>query len=184
LSLFRDITYALRLLARQPRFRRTVIITMALGIGAPRPQLFSVTVRRLDEAAALVHRGPARRLKEPAAASRHVLVLSATRRILAWREQAQTVEEIAAVDAAYGTLSGLRQCRTDSCRQRDREYVSRHRRATCCRAHCSATPDELSPVVVFPESLWRERLGGDTGHHRPIHQLDGESRTVVGVLAR
>ena len=179
-GLIRDIAYALRLLARQPRFAALIIVTMALGIGAT-TALFSVTYGVLMKPL-------------PWSTADRLVVLKETRggqpprfgsfsnaAYLAWREQAQTVDEIAAWTPRTATLSGSGNAE----RIRAVNVTASLFRAIAARPVAGSLfgdADELSPVVVISESLWRERLGGDTGIIGRSIQLDGESRTVVGVL--
>jgi predicted permease len=184
-GLIQDITYAIRLLARQPRFAALIIATMTLGIGAT-TALFSVTYGVLMKPL-------------PWPAADRLIVLKETRggkpprfgsfsntAYLAWREQAQTVEEIGAWTPRTATLSGTGLSGSGTAERIRAVNVTaslfRILGARPVAGTVFGDTDELSPVVVVSESLWRERLGGDAGIIGRSIQLDGEPRTVVGVL--
>ena len=179
-GLWQDIRYAVRLLSRQRRFAALVIVTMALGIGAT-TALFSVTYGVLMKPL-------------PWPGADRLIVLKETRggrpprfgsfsntAYLAWREQAQTIEEIAAWTPRTATLTGA----GNPERIRAANVTASLFRAIGARPIAGALftdADELSPVVVISESVWRQRFGGEESLVGRTIQLDGEARTVVGVL--
>jgi putative ABC transport system permease protein len=90
-----DIWYSARLLRRQPRYALVVVLTMALGIGAT-TALFSVTYGVLvkplpwEDADELVV------LTETRGGNRPRFGSFSNAAFLAWREQASTIDDLAA----------------------------------------------------------------------------------------
>ena len=179
-GLRQDLKYALRMLRRQPRFAALVITTMALGIGAT-TTLFSVTYGVLIKPL-------------PWPAGDRLVTLNETRgghaprfgsfsnaAYLAWREDARTIDEIGAWTPRTLTLTGA----GDPERIRAVVVTASLLRAIGARPVAGAMfadNDELAPVVIVSESLWKQRLGATTDVIGRAIQLDGESRTIVGVL--
>jgi putative ABC transport system permease protein len=183
-GLGQDVRYAFRLLRRQPRFTLLASATMALGIAAT-TVLFSVTYGVLmkplpwDGADRLVV------LKETRGGRPPRFNAFSNAAYLAWREQATTIEGIAAWSQRTVTLTG----------QEEPERV----RVTAATASLftllEARPligtlfteaDEVAKngnVVVLSESLWRERYGADPGVLGRAVQFDGRPVTIVGVLS-
>jgi predicted permease len=182
-GLAHDVTYSLRLLRRQPRVALLVILTMALGISAT-TVLFSVTYGVLLKPLPWAHGDRLVLLQETrgGAAPRFGAMTNAA--FLAWREQAATIEGLAAWSPGVMTLTG----------------AGEPERLRVTAATASLFPvlgvrpligslfqerDELpagSRVVVLSERLWRQRLGTDAAILGRVLQLDGRPHTVVGVL--
>lgn len=182
--LIQDLRYAVRLLRRQPRYALVATLTMALGIGAT-TILFSVA-----------HGVLMKRL--PWANAERLVVLNETRggrpprfnafsnaAYLAWREQPSTIDSIAAWSTRTATLSEVG--------EPDRV------RLTVATASLFSTlgiqpllgslyqeRDEAATngsVIVLSESLWRQRFGANPSALGRTLKLDGETYTVVGVIA-
>ena len=176
-----DGRYAIRLLRRQPRFAALVVLTLALGIGAT-TALFSVTYGVLIKPL-------------PFSTADRLVVLKETRggrpprfgsfsntAYFAWREQAQTIEEIAAWTPRSATLTGT----GNPERIRAANVTASLFRAIGARPIRGALftdSDETAPVIVISEGLWRQRFGGDEQTIGKAIQVDGELRTIVGVLS-
>ncbi len=179
-----DVRYGFRLLRRQPRFTLLASATMALGIGAT-TVLFSVAYGVLmkplpwDGAERLVV------LKETRGGRPPRFNAFSNAAYVAWREQATTIDGIAAWSQRTVTLTG----------QGEPERI----RVTAATASLftllEARPligslftdaDEIAThgnVVVLGESLWRERYGADPGVLGRAVQFDGRPVAIVGVLA-
>src|SRR6266545_2627512 len=181
-GLAQALRYAFRLLRRQPRFTLLASVTMALGI-ASTTLLFSVTYGVLMKplpwpgADRLVLLQETRGGKPPRFKS------FSNAAYLAWREQAATIDDIAAWSEQTVTLAG----------QGDPERI----RITAATASLfpvlGARPligalfserDEINDanVVVISESLWRERFGAAPGVLGRSMLLDGHPHVIVGVL--
>lgn len=180
-GLFHDVRYAIRQLIRQPRFALLVIVTMALGVGAT-TALFSVTYGVLMKPL-------------PWPAAERLVILKETRggraprfgsfsntAYVAWREDAKLIDEIGAWTPRTATLTTGT---ANPERIRAANVTASLLRALGARPILGALfsdADELAPVIVLSESLWRQRLGGDDQIIGRSIQIDGEPRTVVAVI--
>jgi putative ABC transport system permease protein len=180
-GLAHDFRYAARLLRRQPRHSLVAILTMAVGI-AVTTVLFGVTYGVLMKPL-------------PWPSAERIAVIRETRggtpprfgdltnaAYLAWREEAATIEQVAAWSPRAVTLTGAG----------NPERI----RATAATASLFSVlgvrpligtffepKDETAPVVVLSERLWRERFGADPAVAGRSIQLDGAPHTIVGVLS-
>ena len=175
-----DGRYAIRLLRRQPRFAALVVLTLALGIGAT-TALFSVTYGVLIKPLPFPTGDRLVVLKETRGGRPPRFGSFSNTAYFAWREQAQTIEEIAAWTPRSATLTGagnperLRAANVTA-------SLFRAIGAQPMRGVLFTDNDETAPVIVISEGLWRQRFGGDEHAVGSVIQVDGESRTIVGVL--
>jgi putative ABC transport system permease protein len=181
-----DVRYSLRLLRRQARYAVLVILTMALSIGAT-TTLFSVTYGVLM-----------RPLPWPAAD--RLVVLKETRggraprfgdvtnaAYVAWRDDAKTIDGIAAWSLRTSTLTGAG----------DPERLRLVAATASLFPVLEAKPllgtvfqekDEAltaasgGSVIVLSERLWRQRFAADPSIVGHAITLDGTPYTIVGVL--
>ena len=179
-GLAQDVRYAARLLLRQPRHALLTIVTMALGIGAT-TILFSVTYGVLIRPLPWPHADRLVVLKETRGGSAPRFGAFTNTAYLAWREEAKTIENLAAWSQRLVTLSGTG----------DPERIRITAATASLFAAIGARPlagtlfeekDESSLVIVLSEGLWRQRFGGDPAVLGRLIRLDGEAYTVVGVL--
>jgi putative ABC transport system permease protein len=182
--LFRDVTLAWRNAFRRPGFTMLVVLTLALGIGvnsAVFALLDGVLLRPLP------YRDPARIVfLWQTFLSQNVLELEPTAfDYEAWRGL-RSISEIAMVRADTFTLTGD-----------DNPERVRGSRVTSSlmpllglapRLGRNFTPAEdlegTAPVAILSDGLWRRRFGADEGVLGRILQINGESRTIVGVMPR
>jgi len=184
LSLGRDVSLALRQLRRNPGFAGAVVATLALAIGANaavfavveavlvspppyrEPERLMFLWSNLDKAG--YQRGP---LSGP--------------ELVDFREQARSLEGIAAIWAASVTITG--------------EGEPEHLRVGLVTSNFFGVlgadlahgrtfePDEEGDgpprAVVLSDALWRRRFGGDPGIVGRAVRLDGTTVTVVGIAA-
>ena len=180
LGLAHDLRYAFRLLRRQPRFSLLVVLTVALGIGTT-TALFTVVHGVLLKPLPWPDGERLVVLKERRGGNLPRFGSFSNTAYLAWRDQPQTIDEIGAWAPRTVTLTGT----GNPERIRAMAVTASLLRATGARAIKGTLfddRDESSPVVVISESLWRTRFGADEALVGKSIQLDGESRTVVGVL--
>lgn len=176
-----DLRYAARLLARQPRASALVILTLALGIGVT-TALFSVTYGVLM-----------RPLPWPAAD--RIVTLQETRggrpprfgaftnaAYTAWREEARTIEGVAAWSRRAATLAG----------DGDPERIQIVSASASLFPLLGVSPiagslftaaDERDAVVLLSERLWRRRFHGDPAAIGRFVTLDGGPVRIAGVIA-
>jgi putative ABC transport system permease protein len=180
-TFFQDLRYGLRMLRKNPGFTFVAVLTLALGIGA-NTAIFSVVNAVLLRS--LPYREPDRLVMLSYYRAREGARLATGSFYLDWRDQAKAFEQIAAYyyDTADLTGSG------------EPERLS----AAAISANLFATlgvdpmlgraftPQEDTyggpPAVILSEGLWRRRFGGDPQVIGRAITLEGESRTVVGVM--
>ena len=178
-----DVRYALRLLRRQPRYALLATLTMALGIGAT-TTLFSVTYGVLMKPLPWPEGERLVLLKETRGGNPPRFNSFSNAAYLAWREQASTVEDIAAWSEQRVTLSDG----GDPTRVRvvaGTASLFKVLRARPLIGSLFEEDDEKGvngAVIVLSESLWRQRFGGDRGAIGRVVQLDRQPYTIVGVL--
>ena len=180
-ALAQDVRYAARLLRRRPRHALLTIVTMALGIGAT-TVLFGVTYGVLMKPLPWPNADRVVVLKETRGGSAPRFGDFTNAAYLAWREDAATLENLAAWSQRIVTLTG----------------TGEPERVRITAATASLFPvigarplvgsffdqkDETSPVAVLAERLWRQRFHADPAVLGTLVHLDGAAYTVVGVLA-
>jgi putative ABC transport system permease protein len=189
-TLWQDLRYAARTLARRPGFAAIVILTLALGIGA-NAAIFSVTSAVIlkplpfKEPDRLVHlwennkRGERYRRGQD---SGYIYVRPGT--LNDWRERAGSYESLSGYRWATMMLTGGERA----------EMVWGHRvadsffetlgvgaqlgRTFSAQDYRPSAP----PVVVLSNALWRDRYGADPNIVGRAISLDNVTYTVVGVM--
>jgi hypothetical protein len=179
-GLLQDIRYAARLLRRQPRHAVLTILTMALGIGAT-AVLFSVTYGVLIKPLAWPNADRVIVLKETRGGTPPRFGALTNAAYFAWREEARTIDHLAAWSQRLVTVSG----------------AGEPERIRITAATASLFPalgvrpligslfeqkDETSPVIVLSEGLWRQRFGANPAVLGTLIHVDGQPYAVVGVL--
>ena len=175
-----DIRYAVRMVLRQPRFASLVVCTVAAGIAAT-TTVFSVTYGVLVSPL-------------PWPDSHRLVVLKETRggrsprfgaftnaAYLAWREQASTIEEMAAWSSRSVILAGAGDP------ERIRVVAGSASLFGVLRARpligtLFTAKDEATRVVVLSEGIWRQRFGAGADVLGRSVALDGERFAIIGVL--
>ncbi len=182
-ELMNDAALALRALRRAPGFAAAALLTLALGIGAAaaifsvaygvllRPLPFPAAERLVEVSVDLTGTGAAYgSLSAPeyadlARESRAFAALGAWRvgdRTLGGDARPERVR-VASATASFFDVFGAR--------------------AAVGRAYGAAEDGPGGePVIVLSDALWRRRFGGDPAAVGRTVQLDGVTRTVVGVL--
>ncbi len=179
-GLLQDISYAVRLLHRQPRFALLAIATMALGIGAT-TLLFSVTYGVLMKPLPWPNADRMVVLKETRGGRSPRFGSFTNAAYLAWREEMTNIEEIAAWSQRDMTLTRA----GDPARIRVVFSTAGLFRGLGVRpllGSVFAERDETEHVLVISRSLWRERFGASPQTIGRIVQLDGQAYRITGVL--
>jgi putative ABC transport system permease protein len=189
-SLFQDLRYAARSLARSPGFTTVAILTLALGIGA-NTAIFSVVnavlLRPLpyNDADRLVHifgnvapgdsqAGPARRVPAMQVAD-----------LPALRAQTQTLSHVTFYLRFQVTLAGDGAIRLEGTRVSADTFAMLGGQPLLGRRF--EQKEELSgadAVVILSHALWQRRFGGAPGAVGQSLTLDGRAYTVIGVMPR
>src|SRR5262245_29513410 len=181
-EMFQDLRFGLRMLLKNPGFTFVAALTLALGIGA-NSAIFSVVNAVLLRS--LPYRDPDRLVL--LSQYRTIVEVDGTNgaNFLEWRDQAKAFEQIAAYTSAIADLTG-----SGEPERLNAGKVSADLFATLGVAPAlgrAFTPAECvdggEPVVILSDSLWRRRCGGDRQVIGRAITLEGQSRTVVGIMA-
>lgn len=183
-TLWQDTRYGARMLRKNPGFAAVVILTLALGIGA-NTAIFSVINTVLLKP--LPFKDPARLvfIWETDLKNRATKSPISSADFVDWKDQTRVFEQVAAWRFLYANLSGIDepervQGLTVSASflpllgapiQLGRTFLPEEEQA------------EHNKVVVLSNALWHRRFGGVPGIVGQKIDIDGESYTVVGVLA-
>jgi putative ABC transport system permease protein len=179
-SIWQDVRYALRGLARRPGFAVVVVATLTLGIGA-NAAIFSVVngvlLRPLPFAAPerlvqLDQQDPYWTVSEP--------------EFMDYRRDARVFERVAAYTGSDVSLTGSDEPeRVEAARVSDQFFstlgVAAARGRTFSRDE-EGPGSGPSPVIVISDGLWRRRFGADPGIVGRSVIVNNVPRTVVGVM--
>ena len=184
-SLVRDVRYASITLRRTPALTFTVLVTLALGVGAT-TAVFTVVHSVLLEPLPYPESAQLVRLWEehPGGQSPAGNRWLSLRTRLAWREKSVTLEDA----GAYGSYDYL-------VRQPDFEpsrlhggtvspSVFRLLRVSPAIGRFFVDGEDAAgspPVVVLSDRVWRDRFAADPGTVGRTLEIDGERRTIVGI---
>ncbi|MCI0486653.1 MAG: ABC transporter permease [Blastocatellia bacterium] len=184
-TLMQDLRYGARMLLKKPGFTFIAVLTLALGIGANTAIFSVVNAVLLDpfpypEQTRLVqihqHRPQVGVSEQP---------LHAGPEFLAYREQAGSFEQMAAVETVSRniTIGGQEPERVFGAKVSADFFTMLGVPPLVGRA---LLPDEQGAggrrSVVIGYGLWQRRTGCDPGVIDLVIELDGESYTVVGVM--
>ncbi|MGH7522885.1 MAG: ADOP family duplicated permease [Gemmatimonadales bacterium] len=178
--LWQDLRYAGRSLSRSPSFTIVAILTLALGIGATtaiftvvrsvllRPLPFRdserlVALEHMPEG--IFHAGPSMVESEYAAYRHDTRTLRNTTMYNVYPMSFVGAGEPVRLAGARVTPSFLGVLGV-------RPILGRDFR----------DDDAMAPVLLVSNALWRERFGGDTAAIGRSVEVDGERRTIIGVL--
>ncbi|HYM13569.1 MAG TPA: ABC transporter permease, partial [Bryobacterales bacterium] len=180
-TLFSDLRFTLRTLAKSPGFAAVAILTLALGLGA-NTAIFSFVDAVLLKP--LPYRDPGNILalweKRPDGGENGISSLN----FLDWRNQNTVFESIAAATGAPVTLSGRAQPELLNARLVSASYFDLFgSRAAFGRTFA---PDEDQPgkgqVAVLSARAWESLFGADPHLLGKTIRLDSKEYTVIGVL--
>jgi putative ABC transport system permease protein len=177
-----DLRYGVRLLRRSPGFALLTVAVLAIGIGAT-SGIFSVVDALLVRELPYQDANRVVLLFEADASNRAAVDAVAPGNFIDWRDQARSLEAIAAAEPFGFTLTGM-----------DEPQAFPGARVTAGFFDAfgvpalygrTFTPDEYEPgrssVVVLSYGTWM-RMGGDPGIVGTVLRLNGQPRTVVGVM--
>ena len=181
-SIWRDVRYGLRMLAKSPGFTVVAVLALALGIGG-NTAIFSVVYATLLEP--LQYRDP----------DRLVMVWSKPRPefrngtsvgdFLDWREKSTVFEGLHAWTDRHVSLATSERPQSVEAGFVTPGWILNH--GLVIRGGRDFLKQEGTlgndRVVVLTDSLWRGTYGADPGIVGKQVRIDGESHTVVGVLA-
>lgn len=181
LTLWQDLSYALRMLRKAPGFTAVAILTVALGIGAT-TAIFSVVYGVLLEP--LPYRDASRLIVLNETTPKVGTVSVSYLDFLDWRGQSHTFSQMAAFHGVGFNLAGITQPENISGDAVSPNFLS----MLGVRPYLGRdfVPSEekpgTAPVVLLSYSLWQSRFGADPAAVGRTVTLDGRSFTIVGVL--
>jgi putative ABC transport system permease protein len=178
-DLWWDGRYAVRSLRKNPGFSAVTVLTLALGIGASTGMFTlvnSILLRPLD------YPRPERLVVlwewSPGGDERNVV---SPRSFFAWREQAKSFAGLAATWDRLQNVTGGGEAEQLRAKATTGSFFS----VLGARAQLGRTyrdGEEEAAVAVLGHRLWRRRFGGDPAVVGRTITLDGQARTVVGVM--
>lgn len=182
-TIWQDVRYGMRGLARRPRFTLAVVLMLGVGIGVS-TALFSlaynVLLRQLpfEQADRLVWVWSVRTDRDDAPFT--------LPEFLDYRDENQSLEGLAAFAAWNPILSGAGDAeRLQGMRISAHAFQMLGVTPAAGRTLLPSDDDPKSErVVVLGHSLWHRRFGGDAGVAGTRLTLNGDAYTVVGVLPR
>jgi putative ABC transport system permease protein len=176
-----DLRYGLRMLRRSPGFTFVAVLTLALGIGA-NTAIFSVVNAVLLRP--LPYRDPDRlvMLNYYRAIMLNDFALAAE--FLEWRDQAKSFEQIGAYRSDTSDMTG-----SGEPERLNAGFASADLFATLGVAPAlgrSFTMEEDTTggaqAVILSDKLWRRRFGADPQVIGRTLTLEGQNRTVIGIM--
>ena len=183
----RELRQALRVLRRRPGFTAVAVLTLALGIGANTAVFsvfHSVVLRPLPypEPDRLV--AVDETFEGVAGYADGTPVWASYRSFVTWREETRALEGIAATRSGRSTLELDQDPQLVTSARVTANYFSLLGVQPIMGRSFSAeeTLGVAAPVVILSEGLWRQAFAADPDIiGRPL-QVDGESKTIVGVM--
>jgi predicted permease len=180
-SLFKDVRYGLRNLAKHRGFTLIALLTIALGVGAT-TAIFSVVNGVLLKALPFPE---AQQLISLTESSKEVPFMDVSYpNYLDWRAQQTTLDNLAAGYWAGGVLTGGGEPERITGRFVTASFFT----TLGVNPHAGRffTDQEDAPgaerVMVLSQRLWQRRFGGNTDVIGKPVQYSGESWTVIGVV--
>jgi putative ABC transport system permease protein len=180
-SLLQDLRYGVRMLLKKPGFTLTVVLTLALGIGA-NTAIFSVVYALLLRPLPYAESERLVRLSEKMRDGRRSTVSYPN--FEDWRISAQSFGAMSAVRSESFNLTGV-----------DKPLQLRGRMVNWNFFQLLGVRPQIGRLFIeeddrygaartalLDNGMWKERFGGDPGVLGRAIVLDGESYTVIGVL--
>jgi len=177
-----DIHYAVRKMRNDPLFTCTVVLTVALAIGA-NIAMFSVFNAVLLRPLPFSYPGRVVQVAEKNDKLHLANFGSSVLNFVSWREQSNSFQELGAVGYANFTLTG----------KGDPEQVSGNLLSPALMRALGVKPiagrafqdDEenpgTAPVAMVGEGLWKRKFGSDSGLVGRTVTLNGVATTVLGI---
>lgn len=181
---WQDLRYGLRVLRKSPGFTAVAVLTLALGIGANTvifSAVYAVLLKPLPFKSSdrLVF---VRKKNPPRGWTRNPV---SPAEILAWRDQSGAFEDLAAYTQRSCVLIGAGEAEEDPC-----EVISSNLFPVLAVAPTrgrlfSAEEDQPQGprAAILSYGLWRRRFGADENVVGSAIDVNGDSYTVVGVMA-
>jgi predicted permease len=184
-TLWLDLRYALRSLARSPGFAAVAALTLALGIGA-NTAIFSVVYSVLLRPLAYSEPEELVSIRAGFAGSGLKDIPSSQPEYQDYRREVTALEDIAAVYPININFTGLGEPqRIQAAVVSDNYFRLLGVKPALGR---DFTPEDdggrIGYVAIISHELWRQRFGGDPGIIGQTVRLDDDPMTVIGVMPR
>ena len=181
-TIWQDLKYALRTLAKRPGFTLVAVLTLAVGIGA-NTSIFSLVNAMLLEA--LPYPEVDRLVQVVDVQAQLAEAPASFPEFVDWRDQGEIFESIGAYFDDVVTLTGDGTPeRLDSLRASATVMTLLGLKPALGRLlRRDDEPTGAARVAVLSHDLWQRQFGGDPDLVGRSLRLDGESVEVVGVLA-
>ncbi len=180
-TLWQDLRYAMRMLAKSPGFAAVAVLTLALGIG-PNAAIFSVVNALLLRPLPYVH--PEQIVVMRESTKRLADVSVSYLNFLDWRQQSHSFAQMAAAHNRGFNFAGAGEPENINGYAVSPEFL----RLLDVRPLLGRDflPQEekpgTTPVAILGYNLWQSHFGGDPLAIGKSITLDGRSFTIVGVL--
>ncbi len=180
-TIWQDVRYALRTLAKRPGFTVVTVLTLALGIGAT-TVIFGLVNGVLLES--LPYDDPERLLAVYDHQPGYGNAPASYPEYLDWRQHGEVFEQVAGYFLRRVNLSGDGEpARLDAVRMSANLLPALGVHPLLGRGF---TPDDepagAEPVVLISHAFWQNRFGGTADPVGEVLRIDGEGYTVAGVL--
>jgi predicted permease len=184
-SLTFDVRDALRTLRRDPAYAATVVLTLALTIGAT-TAVFSIVDGVLLRPLAYRESQRLVVVQEIVPGLTHLYpsLPANPRHFAAWRARSRSFEQLAELEGRPETLTGAGEpLQLEVVITTGNLFEALGVGAALGRMlRVEDEQKNREPVIVLTDRLWRQRFGGDPNMLGRAVTLDGTPRTVVGVL--
>ena len=182
-TIWQDLRYAIRMLARNRGFTAVAVVTLALGIGAT-TAIFTVVNAVLLRPLPYPHPEQLVYVKENLGPPTGIIPFGFTTDFVAWRNQSRTLSPVAAYMYSQVNLTGGHEAERVVCGVASSSFFS------LLEVHPAVgrvfLPQEdrpgAPPVAVLSHALWKRDFDGDPSVVGRGVTLDGKTYTVVGVL--
>jgi putative ABC transport system permease protein len=180
-----DFRYALRLLRQSRLFTLTIVLTLAIGIGAT-TAIFSVVNAELLQPLPFADPGRLMQVAEKNDSLRLPAFGASALNYLSWKEQTQTFDQLGAIQFSTYTLSGAGDPETYTGFAITPSLIPLlGLRPLAGRAFVEGDDKAgAAPVALISEGLWTRRFGADPAVIGRTATLNGIAYTVVGIAPR
>ncbi|HEU4836774.1 MAG TPA: ABC transporter permease [Pyrinomonadaceae bacterium] len=177
-AIWQDLRYGGRVIRHNPALSLTIVITVALGIGA-NATIFGVINAVLLEP--LPYKDPDRlvRLWQSNPSQNQIESPVSAPNFLDWQTQQTAFEQLGALEFATFNLTGSGEPQRVGAARITPNLIPTLGVAPALGRSFSADEEK---VVVLSDNLWRRQFGSDPTIVNKTIQLNGESFTVIGVM--
>jgi len=180
-TLWQDIRFGARMLAKAPAFTLAAVLTLALGFGA-NTAIFSVVNAVLLRP--LPYRNPSQLFVIQETTSRQGDVSVSYPNFLDWREQSRAFGQMAATHDLGFSLSGVDQPENITGFAVSPNFLSVLGMRPMLGRDFLPTEEKpgTAPVAILSYRMWQSHLGGNPDAIGRSITLNGRSFTIVGIL--